>query len=374
MSMPPPPGQWGPNQPPPPPGPPQQPPPPGYYPPPAAWGGPPPPPPPPQNNTIKWLLAGVGVLLIIAITVGVTVLVTRDSAGGDGPTTTPTGEPIASADDDGPIEIITLEPTCNDWRSLQRTLATAQSNGWGQRDSSIPASDWTSAQRDQFVAVAESMRSSADVAVELAKQTPHRVMRQMYQQFIAYGRAYADAVDQYVPSDDYLARANVAFSKAISGICDAIEFSDVISRASQVQPVGTPKNRDDSDFTDTPARFLTGAPRACVDWIQVNSRFESRMQDWSQQDPEIPAAQWTAEQRLVQDAAARDFDQYATEIVSIGQASGNPALDDFSTLASLYIRAYAAATPTYTPADNYIVTPGLRLNNAVTAACHAADN
>ena len=41
------------------------------------------------------------------------------------------------------------------------------------------------------------MRNAADQTVNLVKMTPHRVMRELYEQFIAYARAFADAVPTY---------------------------------------------------------------------------------------------------------------------------------------------------------------------------------
>ena len=105
MSLPPQPGPWDPGNPPPP-GPPQgyqQHP--GYY-PQTVWG----PQPPKQNNGLKWLLIAVAVLLVIAITVGVTLFFTRGSGGGG--STTPAASDIASANDTGPVAIITSDPTC----------------------------------------------------------------------------------------------------------------------------------------------------------------------------------------------------------------------------------------------------------------------
>ena len=48
---------------------------------------------------------------------------------------------------------------------------------------------WTPKQRAQFMAAGQSMRSAAAQTVGLVKLTPHRVMRELYQQFIAYARA-----------------------------------------------------------------------------------------------------------------------------------------------------------------------------------------
>ncbi len=57
------------------------------------------------------------------------------------------------------------------------------------------------------------MRSAADQMVALAKLTPHRVMRELYEQFIAYSRAYADRIPTYTPPDDNLALVAVSCSE-----------------------------------------------------------------------------------------------------------------------------------------------------------------
>lgn len=365
MSMPPS-GQWGPGVPPPNP---QQPPP-GYYPPPQGWG---PPPPQKSNSALKWLLGAVAVLLVVAITVGVTVLVTRDGSGGDGPTETPDSpSDIASADDTGPVEIITVEPTCDSWRAIQDTLAAAQANGWADRDPSIPASEWTPSQRSQYDAVGATMRTAADQAIALAKQTPHRVMRELYEQFIAYGRIYADSLESYVSDDDVFARTNVGLSTSISTTCDAIEHGAVINRASAVPPGSPPDNVSAVGDLGDPRRFLTTSTSACVDWIARTAALDGQLEDWSRLDPEVPASRWDSAQRSVQEAAARTFDEYADDIEQIGRSSGDGTFEDFAVLAAQYFRAYAIATATYSVDDYYIVNPAMRLKNAVRAACQAS--
>lgn len=79
----------------------------------------PPGPPPPTGNGMKWLLGAVAVLLVIGITVGITVIVM--SRGGDsGPSASPTGaaSDIASANDTGPVSVITDEPTCSSYMPI----------------------------------------------------------------------------------------------------------------------------------------------------------------------------------------------------------------------------------------------------------------
>ncbi|WP_319452983.1 hypothetical protein [Mycobacterium sp. RTGN6] len=320
------------------------------------------------------MLVAVAVLLVIAISVGVTLFFTRDGSGGGGPTETstpPTASGIASANDTGPVAIITSDPTCDGWRPLQNALAASQSEGWRQRSPTTPASEWTPDQRAQFEAAGNGMRATSDQALDLAKRTPHRVMRELYEQFVAYGRAYAESLATYVPDDDLLSRVNVSLSRTISTICDAIGQGNVIGRASTVPAAQTPSDPPDGGFSGDPERFLTGVTRTCADWVVGSASFEAELQEWSRQDTQIPATSWTPEQRSVQETAADAFTRYASKIEQLGRGSGNPVFEDFATLSALYFRAYANSTSTYTAADDYVVTPGLRLNNAIASACQA---
>ena len=207
MSVPPPPNRWG-SQPPtgggqppwgagPPPGASGQP---GGVPP---WGPQQPwsapPGPPPRGGRGKWILAGIAALAVIAVTVVITVLVVRPDSGDNSPTPgNNSGSEIASANDKGPVSIITEDPTCEAWRRVGNGLSAAEQKvNWGDRDPSVPASAWTPEQRTMYETVGNAMRSAADQTVDLVKLTPHRVMRELYEQFIAYARAFADSVPTY---------------------------------------------------------------------------------------------------------------------------------------------------------------------------------
>src|SRR4051794_13454949 len=180
MSMPPPPNQWG-AQPPtggqpagaPQWGPPQQP-----------WG-PPPGPPPSGGGKGKWIFGGIALLAVIAVTVVITVLVVgKNSGGGESPTpTNGNGSDFASANDKGPANIIDGDPTCDSWSRVGTALTAAEEKvAWASRDRSIPASAWTPEQRNMYESVGKAMNDAADQTVGLVKLTPHRVMRELYEQ------------------------------------------------------------------------------------------------------------------------------------------------------------------------------------------------
>lgn len=372
MSAPPPPGQWGPGGQPPPP---QQPPPPGYYPPQGGWGAPPPPP-PKQNNTIKWLLAGVGVLLVIAITVGVTVLVTRDGSGGDGPSTTTSasGPPIASADDDGPIEIITSEPTCQAWIPLSNAGAAVQNNGWNDRDTATPSTDWTAGERSEHEAVAKSLKETADQSVALARQTPHRVVRELYEQFIVFARAYADSIPTYTQADNYLARAHIAANNALDAICNSITYGSAAQRSASATPVEPPPNLSAPGNPADPKRVVSEASSFCEQLIDIHERMVVDTGAWADLDPNIPAADWPSDRRSASTQTANAMNRFADDLAKVGQESGSSTFEDLASFGAVYFHAYAAALPTYVAVDSYILLAGSRASNLLVSACRAVSD
>lgn len=169
----PPPGQWSP------------PPSPGH------WG--PPPPPSPNGGKTKWVLGGLGILVVVVVTAVTTLLVTRGTNTSDqhrSPTASRSSGPTATAGSSSGQQgsIITAEPTCAAWDPINNSLAAAEDNGWKQRDPSIPISAWRQDQLDQYRAVGAALLAAADQTETLAKRTPNKVVQTLYEQFVAYAR------------------------------------------------------------------------------------------------------------------------------------------------------------------------------------------
>jgi hypothetical protein len=367
MSVPPPPNQWGPQPPTggqPAAGPqwgPQQP-----------WG---PPPGPPQRGAGKgkWILAGIAVLAVIAVTVVITVLVVGKDSG-NSPNPTPTSAPssdVASANDKGPATIITEDPTCPSTTPILQRLADVQANGWAKRDPSVPASAWTPNLRSLYEAIGQAMRSAADQMVALAKLTPHRVMRELYEQYIAYARAYVDTIPTYSPVDDNLSLVSVATGNTIGNVCAAISYGSAPAQgplipqptsSPQVAPVGNPA---------VPERFLPGPNPIWADWSAALDDFDKETVDWLAIPSDIPASQWTPDQRAVNDAVAPVMIAMADRLQALGERSGNLTFRDFAELSAQYRRAYVHALPTYSPADNYLSEAAISLGSVVKTACGA---
>jgi hypothetical protein len=278
---------------------------------------------------------------------------------------------VASAHDTGPVAVIVEDPTCAAWASINEALAAREAGKVGDRDRSIPASAWTAEQRDLYQDAAQAMRSAAAQTVGLAQLTPHRVMRDLYEQFIAYANAYAASIPTYSPADNNLAGTADSVSSALASVCGAISEGSAAARGPLVTAQASLPQVLPPDNPADPHRFLSGPNPVCVDWKSMLDRFSARTAAWQQVDPNIPAYAWTAQQAAVNHAVVPVMSSYADELEELGRRSGNPTWQDFATLAAQYRRAFVTAVPTYTAADNNLANAATYASTAVLGACAA---
>jgi hypothetical protein len=278
---------------------------------------------------------------------------------------------IASANDTGPVSIITDEPTCQSYMAINNSLADVEANGWGAERSSLGrATEWTPDQRAHAEAVAAAMRNAADQVVPLAKRTPNRAVRELYAQFIAYGRAYADSLPSYEPINNGLASANVNSGRALFAICNSITYGSA-TRSLTLDPAPPPTALTGPGDLASPQRFITASNSTCTDWINRLDRFNTDTAEWENFDSSVPAWQWTPERRAVEQSVQPLLAAFATDIQSAGQTSGNPVLEDFAFTAALYIRAYVTVGDAYTSSDGWLSDVGFRIANVISGACRA---
>ncbi len=338
-----------------------------------------PPGPPNRGNGLKWVLGALVLLVVVAVSVGATLLFTRGGSGdappietSGPPTTSGVASDVASANDVGPAGIITEDPTCAPWGPIGDTLAAEQRKGWDKRDPTVPASSWTPEQRAEYEAVGRAMRAAADQTVSLAKLTPHRVMRELYEQTIAYWRAYADTLPQYVPADDNLALVANSTSGALVWICSAIRYGSAPARAPLVARAAPPSDIAPIGDPADPQRFLTTLSPVCGDWASNVSKYNADTAAWKNGiDPNLPASQWPAEQRALFTSVSTVLLTNATAVQQLGIRSENPVFEDFAVLAAQYQRGYVQAIPTYAAADNYLLSAASQLVVANNQACLA---
>ena len=362
----PPPGQWPPPPPSGPPGPPS-------WGPPQPWGQEV----PGGGNRSKWILGALALLVVVVVTVVATLLFTRNGSGegpplaSSPPSTSVDTSDIASADDRGPVGIILEDPTCQSWTPIAAAFAHASANGWDTRDPAIPATQWTPEQKNRYEAVGAALRDGADRTVDLARKTPHRVMRELYEQFIAYSRAYVEQIPDYIAASDHLVRVSIGISTTLNAVCDSITYgaagarSPLVARAAppaDSTPIGRPENAE---------RFLVAPSSTCAQWLSAAKQFSDDTAAWRSIDPNTPASGLDPAQRAINAQVMSVMNTFADDTQRLGRRSDNSVWADLATLSAQYRRAYSGALLTYAPADNDLQIAASNLTGAISEACRA---
>lgn len=127
------------------------------------------------------------------------------------------------------------------------------------------------------------------------------VVRELYEQLIAYWRAYVDRIPQYTSRDDLLLRVTYAAGNAIFAICDAVSHGAAALRGPLVTAAAPPTNAPQTDDPADPQRFLRESNSMCADFTSVFSHFNEAAAAWHDTDEDIPASQWSPQQRALND-------------------------------------------------------------------------
>lgn len=336
---------------------------------------------PKRGNGWKWALGAVALVAVIGVTAAVTLSVANKGDGDSGGPAAPTAAPpaasvsgaahpdIASANDTGPVAVITEDPSCATRYPIATTFENRTKNGWEKRDPAVPATAWTPEVRAQYEGAAQAFRDAADQLIPSAKLTPHRVMRELYEQFIAYGRAYSDSIATYTQIDDQLALAANSASDSIDRICAAIGYGSAAARGPLVPALPSPSEvapvRDPAE-----AQKLLSEPNpVCPEWDSAMAQFNADTASWQGTNAMIPRTEWSPEQGRIIDEVVPTMKHFNTQLSALGRRSDNPTLRDFAALAVQYRNAYLESLPTFTPADRYLANASIRIVGLVVSAC-----
>lgn len=324
----------------------------------------------------KWILGSIAVVLAIALAVVITVVLVRPDNSGRGPAdagASGSDSEFASANDTGPISIITEEPTCDAWNTIVGKYSkTAKSVGWDDRDASIPADAWTADQRTMYETVGKAMTDAADQTVNLLNKTPHRTMRMLYEQFIGYSRAFAERIPTITgENDDIVAGASNGAGSALTNICSAIKAHIAQAVAPLVAEVQGPTKLASPDDSNSPEKLMEEPSPICSDWVSLVSNFDVDTKSWREVNKAIPAEDWTPDQKAIHDAVGPIMLASADEMERLGRQSGDPRIEDLTVLAAQYRRGFVMAIPDYKSADIYLELSTTNIARLVTAACKA---
>jgi hypothetical protein len=221
--------------------------------------------------------------------------------------------------------------------------------------------------------VGDAMQEAADQTVPLARTTPHRVMRELYEQFIAYARAYDERIPTYTAHDDHLANAAVSATLALTYICNAADSGSAAARGPLISPTEQPTTVAEPGDPAKPQRFLKSPDSMCAEWASAQSQFNTDIATWAKTDPQIPVDQWTPDQKAQSTMITPVLRRYADTMQSLGRRSNNPVVQDFSALSAAYPGAYIQALPTYGPNDRYLFMAAGQASVLIDEACLAVE-
>jgi hypothetical protein len=218
------------------------------------------------------------------------------------------------------------------------------------------------------------MRATADQMVPLSKATPHRAVRELYQQFIVFARAYSDSITNYTAADDNLSGVALAAATTIADLCSAIVKGSAQGRAISLEQPAPPSVLAELGNPANPVSFMKTADSTCGEWDTILNGFiaDPTVAQWQRIDAGMPASGLSADQRAINEAVAPIMTKFADDIERLGRSSSNPTVQDFAVLSAQYRRAYVAALPSYTPADSWLDGTAGRSTNVILRACKAA--
>lgn len=332
---------------------------------------------PQKKGPVKWILGAIALIAVIAVTAVVAVSCAGGKGsdnGGGGTSTSGAKSDIASANDTGPVSVITEDPSCAPWVPVNNIVADTQKNaGWDQRDPTIAASAWSPEMRSSYNSVADAMRTAADQTVPLVKLTPHRVVRELYEQYIVYLRMFIDRISSYTQADNDTVATATTIGSVITDICNAISSGSSAARGplvpagdvpSHIAPIGDPSKLQ---------KFIESPDPQCADWHRATDELTSSpiFTDWLKTDSNVPASGWSPQDKLANDAVKPVLLRAADAYEELARKSSNPMTADFGTLAALYGHAFIRGMPTYTSADMNLYLVFLRAPGIITSACKA---
>jgi hypothetical protein len=331
---------------------------------------------PDRRRWLTWVLGATSVILAAALVVVASILAGRsgDAAAGDPvqeASSAGTGARPASAGDVGPASIVVEDPTCPEWTRISAALTEVQHRVmWFDRDGAIPAVEWTPEQAKMYSTVATALGSVAVQARSLSRATPHRVMREAYEQVIAYAQEQINRIPHYQAADISVARATDSLVGAVTSMCAAAMSGSAQARAPLTPAVSPPTSIKDAD--EISRRILMADNSSiCAEWVPMSANYQSGVAAFNAADWQSPAAEWTYDQHYLTETAVPLINQFADESEQLSRRSNNPAAEDLAVLSAQYLRAYVQALPTYVPADRALADTAAYLTKAVDNACAA---
>lgn len=307
----------------------------------------------PGSGRRPWMLIGVVFAAVAALVAGLLIWQARsgDAPGADGGL-------------DRTVGLLTeKDPVCDDWIRYADELAE-NLEPWSAIDKTISAGRWTPEQRAVVERSAESMTSAADRFETILPTTKNIVLRELIAQSIVFWRKYVERLPRYVYTDSMIAGVAGNFGSATTFMCTAVPI--VVAGNHTGKPV-TSSARHPGELKP----FIFASDDSCEGVISLLDRQNRVLRGWASGDPSVPAAEWTANERKLNEAAIPVLEADARQAQMLAEATNNLILSDILTTYRAYLRAYTQALPDYEPDDGQLWKVATFLGGGLGAACKA---
>lgn len=263
------------------------------------------------------------------------------------PSTTTTTSVMSAPPSSDAISAVINEPSCGVLEGIDRERAKATLDL--PAATMYAASEWSPEQRDIMTGAAQAFRTAADRLVPSIEQTPNRFVRELYEQYVAYSRAFADAVPNYVAAQSGFAYAAIFINQVVLGICAVVERGKPDVYLAQIPPIdiGQPPPPPPPDPANPPV-MLTQVMPNCDQWRSA-----------------MPVSLST---ELMTDRSKGD--QYAEVLLGLGAGGANPLAYDIAAFTAYYLRVAAVVTDTNVQQGYRNV--GTAVWDFINSACKAA--
>ncbi len=300
----------------------------------------------------------------------------RHASNPNNPPAPPTRSDVASANDTGPVTVVAADPACTPFYPPYNIVADVEKKvGWDTYDKSIPASSWTPEVRTGYQEVGDAMKTAVEQTIPLIKLTPHRVMRELFEQYVAYTRLFIDTIPTYTPpKDKFLLMTSTTIASTLIDICNSVGYGAAAARGPVVPALDAPKTPAPAGDPNKPEQYMTTADSICGAWNTAVATMQNdpAWAPWLAVPSGIEAKDWTPQIKAQNEAIRPVLTRANDTMADLARQTTNPIVNDFAALAVVYGRAYTQGLMSYTTADGYLFSASRHASGVLTAACGAA--
>lgn len=109
----------------------------------------------------------------------------------------------------------------------------------------------------------------------------------------------------------------------------------------------------------------------CAEWNPIATDYASKQAEWAKTDPNVPAAQWSPQERALNMGIIPVLRDQAADMRRLAEKAEDPLLRALLESQAVYEEAYANRLPNYQPNDQRLWQAAINFSSAVNSLCTA---